>query len=239
MFYSDGITKAIRQYFNEKEYTYNFDEGRGMFRLGFVINNSMVKSIDVKMIVRREDFILIATLPIGPNKERIPLISEYLTRANWGMSSGGFELDYDDGQINYKVGFMCDEGSAETCLERAFCVMLHSIEVYGDGIVNLSVGISNNPKAECEYADSISEKRQKDISRIMKKLLLEKFMRIHDNSDIENMPSCDCDPMDTVDVRNEDYSYCSDSDTNISMDPSFELLLRLFSEKDDDNKTDD
>jgi hypothetical protein len=32
-----------------------------------------------------------------------PAVAEYLTRANWGLLIGNFELDYGDGEIRYKT----------------------------------------------------------------------------------------------------------------------------------------
>ena len=45
--------------------------------------------------------------------ERVPeaqraAVAEYLTRANWGLMIGNFELDYSDGEVRYKTSLQLD-----------------------------------------------------------------------------------------------------------------------------------
>jgi hypothetical protein len=41
--------------------------------------------------------------PIAAPKDKRSAISEFLTRANYGMTIGNFELDFNDGEIRYKT----------------------------------------------------------------------------------------------------------------------------------------
>lgn len=42
-----------------------------------------------------------------------PAVAEYLTRANWGLLIGNFELDYADGEVRYKTSIQLN-GTALT-----------------------------------------------------------------------------------------------------------------------------
>lgn len=36
-------------------------------------------------------------------------VAEYVTRANWGLMIGNFELDYEDGEVRYKTSLQLEE----------------------------------------------------------------------------------------------------------------------------------
>jgi hypothetical protein len=46
--------------------------------------------------------------PINCPMLKSPNLAEYLTRANWGLRIGNFEMDYSDGQIRYKTSIDYD-----------------------------------------------------------------------------------------------------------------------------------
>ncbi len=49
-----------------------------------------------------EQFLFYVIAPVkAPESER-PAVAEYLTRANYGMRIGNFEMDYSDGEVRYK-----------------------------------------------------------------------------------------------------------------------------------------
>jgi hypothetical protein len=48
-------------------------------------------------------FLFYAVCSINTPKDKIDLISNFLTRINYGRMIGNFELDMDDGEIRYKI----------------------------------------------------------------------------------------------------------------------------------------
>src|SRR3972149_5772185 len=51
----------------------------------------------------QEQFVFYSVCPINVPKERQPAVAEFLTRANYGMIIGNFEMDYSDGEVRYKT----------------------------------------------------------------------------------------------------------------------------------------
>lgn len=47
-----------------------------------------------------------------------PAVAEYLTRANWGLLLGNFEMDYSDGEVRYKTSLQFDQTLLTTALLR-------------------------------------------------------------------------------------------------------------------------
>jgi hypothetical protein len=47
-------------------------------------------------------FLFNSICPVNAPEDRRPAVAEYLTRANYGLYIGNFEMDYTDGEIRYK-----------------------------------------------------------------------------------------------------------------------------------------
>ncbi|HEU4322509.1 MAG TPA: YbjN domain-containing protein [Roseiflexaceae bacterium] len=49
-----------------------------------------------------EQFVVYAMSPVKSPPELLPAVAEFLTRANYGLGIGNFELRYSDGRIRFK-----------------------------------------------------------------------------------------------------------------------------------------
>ena len=49
-----------------------------------------------------EQFLFYVVMPMRAPQQVRPAVAEFLTRANYGLRIGNFEMDYDDGEIRYK-----------------------------------------------------------------------------------------------------------------------------------------
>jgi len=55
-------------------------------------------------VVDEQDLILLYSVcPLRVPAERRPEVSQFLTGANYGLTVGNFELDFEDGEIRYKT----------------------------------------------------------------------------------------------------------------------------------------
>jgi hypothetical protein len=57
-------------------------------------------------IVREEaqEFVFYSVAPQFVDEERRWAVVEYLMRANYGLSIGNFEMDFDDGEVRFRTG---------------------------------------------------------------------------------------------------------------------------------------
>lgn len=51
----------------------------------------------------QEQFVFYSVCPINAPRDKLNQVVEFITRANYGMIMGNFELDYNDGEIRYKT----------------------------------------------------------------------------------------------------------------------------------------
>ncbi len=64
------------------------------------------------MQTRDEDgFTVYTVFPVKAPEEKRGAVAAFLTRANYGLILGSFELDFDDGEIRFKVTAICGAGA--------------------------------------------------------------------------------------------------------------------------------
>ena len=84
-------------------------------------------------------------LPLNAGKEERAKVGEFLLRANYGLKVGGFDFDFDDGEISYRISLYCgsDEFKPPTYEQIDFAVIigLMMVEKYGDNLVKVMFGL--------------------------------------------------------------------------------------------------
>lgn len=70
-------------------------------RAYFVGHNGEVTCF-AQVRVDLEQFIFYVVMPVRAPAQMRAAVAEYITRANYGLRIGNFELDFDDGEVRYK-----------------------------------------------------------------------------------------------------------------------------------------
>ena len=95
-------------------------------------------------------------LPLESGEEERAKVGEFLHRANYGLRIGGFDYDYDDGQISYRVSLYCgDEEFAPPTFEQieyALIINLMMVSKYGDALLKVMFGLAE-PKDAIETVE--------------------------------------------------------------------------------------
>jgi hypothetical protein len=99
---SSQLFEAMRRFFEEDEWKFVQVEEQPILRLGCTGENGEWTCY-AQMKEEPGRFIFYSVLSAkAPENKRLPL-AEFLTRANYGMILGNFELDFGDGEIRYKT----------------------------------------------------------------------------------------------------------------------------------------
>lgn len=88
-----------------------------------------------------EEFLFYAVAPVKVPEEVRSAVAEYLTRANYGLRIGNFELDYADGEVRYKSS-LDFEGQILTAdlIRNAIYPAVHTMDRYLTGLLRVSFG---------------------------------------------------------------------------------------------------
>ena len=99
---------------------------------------------------RYERVAFYSVAPYNVPEERRPAVAEFVTRVNYGLAIGNFELDYADGEVRFKTSL--DVKGAEltqTLVERAVIPNLHAMNTYLAGVAALIGDDGPSPAELC------------------------------------------------------------------------------------------
>src|SRR4030081_1049823 len=99
---SPSIYDTMLQFFTQDEWPYTQLEGRPMLRMNFRGNNGRWLCI-AQAREEQEEFVFYSVCDVNVPEDKRAAMAEYLTRANYGLYIGNFEMDYSDGEIRYKT----------------------------------------------------------------------------------------------------------------------------------------
>lgn len=96
------IMDSIRSFFDADDWTYEEIEGRNILRLRFS-GETANWTCYAQVREEQERFMFYSTLETKAPEEKRLAVAEFLTRANYGLLIGNFELDFSDGEIRFKT----------------------------------------------------------------------------------------------------------------------------------------
>ncbi len=156
MAHSPIIRERIADLLDQKGWRYTYDDDKEIFRLGFNID-SKLKETNLIVIPRNTNFSVYATININADSNCRMAVAEYLTRANYGLKVGNFELDMNDGEIRYKVTVDCGDDCeclpSLSVMENCVFFAVKMVKQYGDDLLAVMYGFKT-PEQACKDADS-------------------------------------------------------------------------------------
>lgn len=131
-----NITETIREI--AEEANWNLQEVQGLIKIDANSENGSWQTV-CKILDEEERFCYYSLCPVSVPKEKIPYLAEVLTRINYGLKIGNFEMDYNTGEIHFKtyVDFYGEEDVKKAvgqCIyanlvsfDRYFAKLMHAI----------------------------------------------------------------------------------------------------------------
>ena len=115
-------------------------EGKNAFSMGYTGKNGDYRCYAVVRI-DLEEFLYYAVAPVRVPEDVRPAVVEFITRANYGMRIGNFELDYSDGEVRYKssINFE-DEVLTDEAIRNAIYPAVQTIDRYLPGLLRVGFG---------------------------------------------------------------------------------------------------
>lgn len=153
--YSPEIVSVIKAFLDEDDWNYSFDDEKGIFRFGLNIKGKL-KNIDYIISVRKNDFVLYCFPKISADSEDadcMARMAEFITRANYGLQCGNFEMDYNDGEIRFHSFEDCEDLTLpKTVVQNQIYTAAFTMEKYGTGIAEI-LFTDTDPKTAIEKCE--------------------------------------------------------------------------------------
>lgn len=145
--------KILHKFLKKDDWRYEFDEGTGVFQCGVQIGNA-VGNARIFLNVQDEHVVCALVLPHRAVEESRAAVAELVCRINYRLMSGGFELDYNDGEIRYCYVMpseeLCDDpmNKAKRLVYLPYMMALR----YGTAFVKVILGVRKPAEAlkECD-----------------------------------------------------------------------------------------
>lgn len=196
--YSTEIVQAIQNTIEDMDLKLvAFDEERGIF--GFAVNvPGPISTIRHIINIRKNDYTVIAFCPVRPGGNRsevLPSVAEFVGRANYGLPSGHFDMDFTDGEVSFKCFVDCvDQIPSHRVVCNSICIPAVMIMRYGPGLINVMYKGMDPETAvnECEGAQGLLRGLE-EVSHVLDRL--QKHRRNNNNRHSPDMSDLDLDSL--------------------------------------------
>lgn len=111
------ILKTIEQFLKNDNWPYNLVNGRAVYKTGFEGKNGQFTCYAQER-TEQQQFVFYSIFPVRAPDTQMTQVAEFITRANYGMIIGNFEMDYGDGEIRYKTSVDLEDSSVEEPIIR-------------------------------------------------------------------------------------------------------------------------
>ena len=138
--YSDAIAEAVKSVLDDNEWSYKFDKELGLFKFGLGLDGKL-KKVNSILDVGDDEYMVYTYCPIGVDENDTKMMlrmTEFICRVNYGLKTGNFELDCNDGEIRFKCHVMCEDIiPTAAIINRSIFTCVLMFERYGSGILDI------------------------------------------------------------------------------------------------------
>lgn len=143
---------AVVAFFEEDDWRYDVMPDRNCLRLGFSGKNANFICF-AEAHEQIETFAFYSVYPLKvPENKRLPA-AEYLTRANYGLFIGNFELDFRDGEVRFKTSVDAEGTEITTLIKRLVYANVMMADKYFHGLMQV-IYSEMEPKLAIEQAET-------------------------------------------------------------------------------------
>ena len=149
----EELFEAVKEYLESQNWKYSSDPEK--FRCSYTMTiKGKLNSCKVVVVAEDKGIKFVAISPINVSEENRASVAEYITRANYGLRAGNFEMDYSDGEVRYKNYMRCtDMVPSQEDIEFSNDVCFMMFQQYGDGLVKNMMGFGD-PEKDIQEAEA-------------------------------------------------------------------------------------
>lgn len=132
------ILDAASRFFKEDNWNFEGHPEKPILRMNFQGKNGRWTCFAQE---RNNQMLFYSVAQVNAPEELRPAIAEFITRANYGMAIGNWEMDYSDGEIRYKTSIDVDEATlTNTLIKPVVYVNCLMMDKYLPGIMAVLYG---------------------------------------------------------------------------------------------------
>lgn len=145
--YSEKIANSIREYLDRREYDYVFNEDLARFML-YARSPQKIRIYPVYIYITKVVAETRVVFPIGADEDKRSDAAEFISRANYGLNFGCFSMDFDDGEIHFKMRICSwNEELSEKAVRRVIEIPMQTAHLFGDALLSVLCGLDSPAEA--------------------------------------------------------------------------------------------
>jgi hypothetical protein len=122
-----AIYDAMEAFFKKDEWPANKIENQAAMSMNFQGQNGRW-SCYARVEEEKQIVLFYSYCPMKAPEDKRPILADFLTRANYGLYIGNFEMDYNDGEVRFKTSLDVEgnksvEEGAKDPVELSFALM--------------------------------------------------------------------------------------------------------------------
>lgn len=134
------IFDAMESFFKSDDWKFERIGDDSALRMGFSGDDGQWTCI-ARAREEQQQFIFYSYAPVKVAEERRSVMAEFLTRANYGMIIGNFEMDYSDGEVRYKTSIDVEDADLSLALAKHIVYAnVLTMDRYYKGIMGVAFG---------------------------------------------------------------------------------------------------
>lgn len=148
-----NLLKVVESFFRSNDFNYEHIEGKTMLKLGIRGKSGGLTCV-AQTREEQEQFIFYSSAPINVPEDKRGIAADFLTRANWAMILGNFEMDYSDGEVRFKTSIDVEGGKlTETMVRNLVASNVLMMDKYLPGLNQVIYG-NQSPEAAIREIES-------------------------------------------------------------------------------------
>ena len=151
-----AVRAAVENFFERDQVKYDGFNERNVAKAVYGVG-AKFGHVTIYFHAYKDKLVLNFMLPLNAGEEERTKVAEFLLRANYGLKTGCFDFDFNDGEISYRVSLYCgnDEFVPPTYDQIDFAVIigLMMVDKYGDGLIKVMFGLAE-PADAVEAAEA-------------------------------------------------------------------------------------
>lgn len=139
------VRAAVEKFFEDEGARYDPFDKRDVAHATYTVE-SKFGHIEVFFHAYKDMLILHLIVPLKAGEDERAKVGEFLLRANYGLKIGGFDFDFDDGEVSYRVAIYCGEEEfappTHEQIDAALTIGIMMIDKYGNDLVKVMFGLA-------------------------------------------------------------------------------------------------
>lgn len=106
----DKLLRVLTDFFVAQGWSFSRHAEKPILRFEFAGKNGNWRCV-AQSIPARQQLLFYSVCPVPAPEAKRTAVAEFITRANYGMATGNFEMDFSDGEVRYKTSLECEDVS--------------------------------------------------------------------------------------------------------------------------------